>query len=167
MVKRPENCDICPIMHEPSEVEQALRLIEDEYWVATLREDQQFLGTAFVTLREHKESMKELTDEEFLHFKSVSDRLTRAQEKVFGAKTVNISLLMNHAYQLPNPSPHVHWHLKPRYESPVTVNMEEFTDPEFGSYIRERRPHHPLPVTLKFIHGLLESELKAQSTVLD
>ncbi|NCO10282.1 HIT family protein [Candidatus Saccharibacteria bacterium] len=155
----PENCDICPIIRNPNEAEVSRRLIEGEYWVASLREDQQLLGTSFLTLKEHKSSLEQLTRSEDIEFRDTRNKLILAQKRAFGSKTVNISCLMNNAYQSNTPAPHVHWHFKPRYDTPVTVNNEVFTDPEFGSYIRDKSTHIPRPVTLQFIGDLLRREL--------
>ena len=155
----PENCDICPIIHTPGEGEQSRRLIEGEHWVASLRDDQQLLGTSFVTLREHKSSLEQLTEDEDLEFREIRNNLIIAQKKAFGAEVVNISCLMNNAYQAENPTPHIHWHFKPRYANTVTINGERFTDLEFGSYIRQKEPHIPRPVTLRFVGDLIRREL--------
>lgn len=155
----PENCNICPIVNQPSPQELSLRLIEGEHWVATLREDQQFLGTAFVTLREHKPSLEYLTPDEDREFVEIRNRLIVAQKTSFGAKVVNISCLMNEAFRHEPPAPHVHYHFKPRYHDSVVI--KGFEDTEFGSYIRRKEPNIPKPSTLQLIRQVLLHNLEA------
>jgi diadenosine tetraphosphate (Ap4A) HIT family hydrolase len=129
-------------MRDPSDEELALRLIEADHWVATLRRDQQFLGTAFVTARRHVESLPELTAEESSEFITVQNQLIIAQQKAFGAKVVNVSCLMNHAFDKNGQGePHVHYHFKPRYAAAVKFAGQEFTDKQFGEYISVKKPH--------------------------
>lgn len=129
-------------MRDPSDEELTLRLIEAEHWVATLRRDQQFLGTAFVTARRHVESLPELTAEESSEFIAVQNQLIIAQQKAFGAKVVNVSCLMNHAFDKKGQGePHVHYHFKPRYAAAVKFVGQEFTDEQFGQYISMKKPH--------------------------
>ena len=67
------------------------------------------------------------------------NRIIRAQMQEFGAKVVNVSCLMNHAFTAEGDgSPHVHYHLKPRYALPVERFGRTFVDRQFGSYIKEK-----------------------------
>ena len=135
------SCEICPIIQQPSHQERALRLIEGDYWRATLRQaDQSLLGTTFVTAKRHVPSLGELSQSEWNEFADINKRLERALMQSFGAAVINTSCLMNLAFRQPSPEPHVHLHLKPRYSSPVVVQGQEFTDPHFGSYLDG---HHP------------------------
>lgn len=135
-------CEICPILKNPSNDELSLRLIETEHWVATLRRDQQFLGTAFVTARRHVPSLPELTTPEDLDFIEVRNTLIAAQQRAFGARVVNVSCLMNLAFDREGEGePHVHYHFKPRYAKPVSFAGDTFTDEEFGRYITKKIPH--------------------------
>lgn len=155
----PSNCDICPIITQPSPEELSLRLIEGEHWVATLREDQQFLGTAYVTLREHKPSLEYLTPDEDKEFTEIRNRLIVAQKTTFGSKVVNVSCLMNEAFQHDDPTPHVHYHFKPRHHDSIVI--KGFEDPEFGSYIRRKEPNIPNTSTLQFFRWALLHNLDA------
>ena len=149
----PSNCDICPIVNNPSPKELSLRLIEGEHWAATLREDQQFLGSAFVTLRKHKPSLEYLSPEEDKEFIEIRNQLIVAQKESFGAMVVNVSCLMNEAFRKDNPAPHVHYHFKPRHHD--SVALKGFEDPEFGSYIRRKEPNIPSPAALQFFRQVL------------
>ena len=154
------NCEICPIVTHPSSEEKARRVIESQYWVATLRQDQEYLGTAFVTARRHVESLPELTQDEEHNFIEVRNQLITAQQKAFGAKVVNVSCLMNLAFDARGVgNPHVHYHLKPRYAEPVEYAGETFIDEQFGRYITEKHPHAVDQRTLLLIKEALQRHI--------
>ena len=141
------DCDVCQILTTPSDDELKMRIIEGESWVATLRQtDQEYLGTTFVTARRHVSSLPELTDLEEREFIIIRNKLIQAQTQAFGAQVVNVSCLMNETFRSIHPTPHVHYHFKPRYATPVTIGGEIFEDSQFGNYIREKKPR---PVSLE------------------
>ena len=41
---------------------------------------------------------------------------------------------MNHFYKEAAPDPHLHIHVRPRYEKPVMLNGSTYTDSEFGHH---------------------------------
>lgn len=143
------NCEICPILEQPSEQEVAMRLLEGEYWRATLRQaDQSLLGTTFVTAKRHVPALSELHQDEWLEFARLNTQLERATKLAFGAQVINTACLMNLAFRNQPPTPpHVHWHLKPRYAEPVEFAGITFTDPQFGAYLDGK--HTRLPVDNK------------------
>ena len=155
-------CEICPIVENPPPLDLDFRIYEGDAWRATLRENQALLGTTYVTLKQHKESLEELTATEREELWTIYDGLSKAVKGVFSADLVNFSCLMNLAYRPtgdPNfvPQPHVHWHFKPRYSGDRRVGGETFTDPEFGSYLKLSRTQNvSLPVG-----GLIVANMKA------
>lgn len=151
-----EYCQICPYLESPSDEELSRRIIEGEHWVATLREDQEYLGTTYVTLREHKSSLEALTPAEDAEFITIRNQLITAQKRAFGAAVVNMSCLMNDTYQDITPDPHVHYHFKPRYARPATFSDQVFIDRQFGHYIKDKHPH---PVS-SALAQLIVAELK-------
>ncbi len=78
--------------------------------------------------------LADLTDEEFIDFKNVVQRLESAARQAFTATMFNWSCLMNLAYRKKPSNPQVHWHFRPRYDHIVTVDGKEFQDPNFGSH---------------------------------
>lgn len=136
------NCEICDVLNHPGEAELQRRILEGEYWVVTLRPDQEYLGTCFITVKRHVRSLPELSEQEENEFIALRNQLITAQERAFGAQVVNVSCLMNDAFQNgPNGTTHVHYHLKPRYAYPVELAGERFEDRQFGHYIKEKHPH--------------------------
>src|SRR3990170_4537805 len=55
-------------------------------------------------------------------------------KKTFDARLFNWSCLMNNAFKEKPANPHVHWHLRPRYEKEVKFAGITFIDPEFGHH---------------------------------
>ena len=41
---------------------------------------------------------------------------------------------MNSFYKEAAPNPHLHIHVRPRYDEPITVNGNAYTDSEFGHH---------------------------------
>ena len=41
---------------------------------------------------------------------------------------------MNHFYKVTAPDPHLHIHVRPRYDKPVVINGNTYTDSEFGHH---------------------------------
>lgn len=138
-------CDICPIINNPSEQELSLRLVEGNYWRATLRQsDQSLLATTFVTNKRHVSALGDLSADEWLEFADINSQLESAIRQSFGAQVINTACLMNLAFQQAAPEPHVHWHLKPRYSNPVIFEGNTFIDPAFGHYLDGHHARQPV-----------------------
>lgn len=112
---------------------------ETEHWRVVLAEKQTYLGRCAVDLKRDGGSLSELTEEEWADFAMVVRRLERAITKAFGAKMFNWTCLMNKAFQLEEPHPHVHWHCRPRYDRLVHLAGVHFADPNFGHHYNRIR----------------------------
>ena len=152
------SCEICPIISDPSSDERALRILEGEYWRATLRRDQSLLGTTFITAKHHVEALADLSIEEWQEFASLNAQIELAIKKAFGARVINTSCLMNHAFKTDDPQPHVHWHVKPRYDSTIMFNGQAFTDPAFGNYLSGDHPRLTVSqdLAIAIAHAIIE-----------
>jgi len=63
-----------------------------------------------------------------------------ALQNAFGAINFNWACMMNFAYTEQPYNPHVHWHVRPRYNRVVEVGGARFDDPDFGDhYSRDRK----------------------------
>ena len=110
-------------------------VFETDYWRVGLAEEQTYLGYCVVALkRQGCGDLAELTKEEVVNFFEVVKTFEKALRSAFGATMFNWSCLMNSAYQLPDPKPHVHWHVKPRYNHSVDFGREIFEDIRFGHH---------------------------------
>lgn len=115
-------------------------VFETEHWIAFLAPEQDYLGRFQIEVKGHKGSLSELSAEEWTDFGVLVKKYEAVIKKTFGAEMFNWTCLMNNAYQEEHPNPHVHWHVRPRYNKPIQFAGQEFTDPDFGKhYDRERR----------------------------
>ena len=117
-----------------SEEDKQYQVCETAFWSVFLSDEQDYIGRCILVLKRHCGSMSELTDDEWeeLH------RLIRKAEVCFktalGATLCNWSCLMNSFYKESEPDPHLHIHVRPRYDGPVTVNGHTYIDSEFGHH---------------------------------
>ena len=129
-----DQCKLCSLLPTLDPI------FDTKHWKIILNQDQGYLGRCFVTLKLHKDSLSEISNDEWLDFSIAVKKLEKALKQAFGADLFNWSCLMNNAYQEESATPHVHWHVRPRYSKSITFTGLEFTDPEFGHhYNRERR----------------------------
>lgn len=110
------------------------QIFESKCWVATLSGDQLYLGRAYVICKTKRESLSELTGEEFADLHAVIKKYECLLKKTFGATLFNWTCLMNHAYREKPYTPQVHFHVRPRYENEVSVGGTVFKDPNFGDH---------------------------------
>jgi diadenosine tetraphosphate (Ap4A) HIT family hydrolase len=141
------NCKICKVLEQPNPG----RIYSGEYWEIILAFDQGYLGRCFVTLKQHKGSLSELSAEEWQEFISLNKRYEEAVKKAFGAKLSNWTCLMNDAFKTEPYQPHVHWHCRPRYDEPVILNDVAFTDPDFGHHYDRQHKQMVDPEIIKEI----------------
>lgn len=155
-----QSCEVCPFLKSDDEHELAARITQNDHWVATLRYgNQALLGTAYVTARRHVESLPNLSKDEELSFIEIRNQLIIAQRAAFGAEVVNVMCLLNEAFRELEPTPHVHYHLRPRYRVPVTFQGITYTDPEFGRYQRRTDTVYSEIDTTKGIVAALRADL--------
>jgi diadenosine tetraphosphate (Ap4A) HIT family hydrolase len=152
-----KNCGTCTILTSDND---DIVVIKTKFWRVALERNQAYLGQSFVTLLDHKSSLTELTSEEWDDFREIVKKLEAATTAAFGATHFNWTCLMNEAYSSTPAIPHVHWHIFPRYERPVTVNDVEFTDTEFGRHYQDRRFSVDRP-TLEVVGNKLKQALQA------
>lgn len=122
------NCEICPILTSHNDGKD-VQVFETNYWRVVLDADQRFLGKSFVTLLEHKESVSDLSSEEWRDLHTVMLRLEVSVKAAFGPSHFNWSCLMNNAV-VAGQSTHVHWHMHPRYARSTEFAGEIFYDTE-------------------------------------
>ena len=121
-------CDSC---QKPNNDEL---IFETKFWKVIIASDQEYLGRCYVILKRHCGDLDELENSEWSDFTEVVKKLENALRKSFNATMFNWSCLMNNAYQNIPPNPHVHWHLRPRYDHKVEIEGLIFKDIEFGHH---------------------------------
>jgi len=114
-------------------------VFETNRWRVVLDSDQRFLGKSFVTLLEHKESISDLSTDDWNDLHDAMRHLENGAKKAFAPSHFNWSCLMNNAIVAGQPT-HVHWHFHPRYTRPVEFARETFYDTELTPP-KERTKH--------------------------
>lgn len=136
-----KECELCDDSKEDV-------LFQTDHWNVCLAWKQNYLGRCIVILREHVPSLSELSAEQWADLNVVIQRTEAMIKAVLHPDPINWSCLMNHAYQTKPHTPHVHWHVLPRYEKPVTFGGYTFTDAKFG-YMYESKEEVTLPADLQ------------------
>jgi diadenosine tetraphosphate (Ap4A) HIT family hydrolase len=126
-------CDICKFAKEAKNP-----VFDTKYWIVVLANDQAYLGRCYVSLKRHCGDLAELKKGEWDDLLVLIDKLEKSVKKAFNADLFNWTCLMNMAYQVTPPNPHIHWHFRPRYGRKIKLGGLTFEDPEFGHhYARE------------------------------
>ena len=125
-----EKCVWCNLTEE----DKQYQLYETVHWSVFLSDEQDYIGRCILVLKRHCGSMSELTDDEWNELRRLICKVETCLKTVLGATLCNWSCLMNHFYKEPAPEPHLHIHVRPRYDKPVVINGNTYTDSEFGHH---------------------------------
>lgn len=90
---------------------------------------QEFIGQCIIS--GHKESLSDMTSEEWTELGKIEKELERVCKKLFNSTMFNFACLMNNAYK-DNEKPHVHFHFMPRYKEKVCLFNKCYIDRHFG-----------------------------------
>ena len=129
------NCEWCSL----SEEDKRFLLYESRYWSVFLADEQDYIGRCILVLKRHCGSLPELTDEEWAELRELIGKVEACLKAVLGAALCNWSCLMNGFYKEPAPEPHLHIHVRPRYDKPVVLGGNVYTDGEFGHHYALRK----------------------------
>jgi diadenosine tetraphosphate (Ap4A) HIT family hydrolase len=94
---------------------------EGEFWVVLLRPQQVTVGALVLAAKSHVTAFGDLTRPAFVELGRVTEHIEHALRIAFKADTINYLMLMM-------ADPHVHFHVLPRYATPVEVDGRGFTD---------------------------------------
>ena len=125
-----KHCAWCDL----SEKDKRYRLYESRYWSVFLADEQDYIGRCILVLKRHCNSLPELTDGEWDELRELVGKVEACLKAVLGATLCNWSCLMNGFYKEPAPEPHLHIHVRPRYDKPVVLGGRAYTDGEFGHH---------------------------------
>ena len=125
-----DNCDWCNL----SEEDKRFQLCEGTLWSVFLSDEQDYIGRCILVLKRHCNSMSELTDNEWDELRNLVRKVETCLKTVLGATLCNWSCLMNSFYKEAAPDPHLHIHIRPRYDAPMVLNGSTYTDSEFGHH---------------------------------
>lgn len=90
---------------------------------------QEFPGDCIISCQ--KESLSELTPEDWVELGKLEKELERITKKLFDSTMYNFACLMNNAYR-DSEKPHVHFHFIPRYQGQRTILGRKYIDRHFG-----------------------------------
>lgn len=90
---------------------------------------QEFPGQCIIS--SNKESLSDLSDEEWIELGKLEKELERICKKVLNATMFNFACLMNNAYK-DNEKPHVHFQFIPRYKNNMSLFNKVYKDKHFG-----------------------------------
>ena len=125
-----DNCVWCNL----SEEDKQFQVYESAFWSVFLSDEQDYIGRCILVLKRHCGSMSELTDDEWEELRKLICRVETCLKTVLGATLCNWSCLMNSFYKESEPDPHLHVHVRPRYDTPVILNGNTYSDSEFGHH---------------------------------
>ena len=125
-----KKCEICPLLVGQTAADDNV-ILQTERWVAVLDKNQCYLGKSFITLRQHKETLSDLDEADWMELHHVIRQLEQAVKEAFGADVCNWECLMNNAVKAGQPT-HVHWH---RHLAGATFAGEEFPDPKWPRHL--------------------------------
>ena len=140
-----KSCEVCGI--------QDGAYVETEHWRVILAYKQAYLGRSIASLKRHCGDLADLTDEEWTDLHVAIRETQRVLRKAFDVTVFNWGCLMNHAFQEKPYNPHVHCHVLPRYDHPVTVGDRTYEDDRFGRHYDPERGADASPEELVAIRG--------------
>lgn len=154
-----KQCDACCFLRNPTHETQ---ILDTEYWnVGVDGKNHAYLGRAYVTLKEHKPSLSNLSKNEWEDFENIVKKLEKAYKNAFGAEPLNWGCFMNHAFRSEPFNLHVHWHIYPRYKSAKIIDNIVFDDPLFGHFYDETAERLVDKQTVRKIASELKIQLAA------
>lgn len=101
----------------------------DNWEVVFVKWCQEFPGDCIIS--SNKETLSDLTKEEWEELGKIEKELERITKKLFNATMFNFACLMNNAYR-DKERPHVHFHFIPRYENERIILNKKYNDKHFG-----------------------------------
>lgn len=91
---------------------------------------QEFPGQCI--LSSNKESLSDLSNDEWIELGILEKELERVCKKLFNSTMFNFACLMNNAYR-DNEKPHVHFQFIPRYNGERAILNKKYKDKHFGT----------------------------------
>ena len=124
------SCEFCEI----TEKDLQLLLLDTDFWNVFLSENQSYLGRCIVVLKRHCACLSEIDQSEWDDLRIIVTKLEELFTQTLEATMFNWTCLMNKAYQSDPPTPHVHFHFKPRYANSVDFKGFIFRDNDFAHH---------------------------------
>lgn len=150
------NCEFCNL----TDKDKRYLLMESEHWVCFLADNQNYIGRCIIASKSHIESIDKLSNEEWLELKRIIERVQSALKSTLNASHFNITCLMNNAFKSEMPSPHMHFHIIPRYKKSVVINNNIYCDRQFGHHYDNKEKCLISENDIEILFKMLYTELK-------
>lgn len=102
-------------------------ILPNDFWTLVLNENQATLGRVFFALNRHETEVSALSDAEVLSLWAFIRETKTTLSALFAPDHYNFMFLMNL-------TPHVHFHIFPRYVQPVEFAGQSFADSRYGDH---------------------------------
>ena len=102
-------------------------VLPNDFWTLVLNENQATLGRVFFALNRHETDAAALSDAEVLSLWAFVRETKAALSALFAPDHFNYMFLMNL-------TPHVHFHIFPRYAQPREFGGQTFADSRYGDH---------------------------------
>ena len=102
-------------------------ILADDHWTLVLNDNQATLGRVFFALNRHETDVAALSDAEVLSLWAFVREAKAALSALFAPDHFNYMFLMNL-------TPHVHFHIFPRYARSIEFAGQTFTDHRYGDH---------------------------------
>ena len=102
-------------------------VLGNDHWTLVLNDNQATLGRVFFALNRHETDIAHLTDAEVLSLWAFVRETKAALTALFAPDHFNYMFLMNL-------TPHVHFHIFPRYAQPREFRGQSFADSQYGDH---------------------------------
>lgn len=149
-------CPFCNL----DEKDKKWLLYENEYWTLFLADKQDYLGRCIIVCNQHCESISDLDIKQWNALKSIMDSAEIMLRSELNATMFNWSCLMNDAYKNKPANPHIHFHLRPRYENEVLYGNNLISDREFAHHYDNHAPAQIDEETANRVYIQLKSKAK-------
>ena len=113
------DCSLCP--------PQRGVVLQNDYWTLVVNDNQATLGRVFFALNRHETDIAALTDAEVLSLWAFVRETKAVLSALFAPNHFNYMFLMNL-------TPHVHFHIFPRYAYPREFAGQTFPDSRYGDH---------------------------------
>lgn len=122
-----------------TDAEKQSILYESVYWYVFLADKQDYLGRCVVVLKRHCANLSAIDLSEWIELKEIVAKIEDCLKNVLEADLCNWSCLMNDFYKSTIRNPHVHLHVRPRYNRPIIINGNRYIDEEFGHHYDNKK----------------------------
>lgn len=113
------HCSLCPPRRGV--------VLSNNRWTLVVNDNQATLGRVFFALNRHETDIARLTDDEVLSLWAFVRETKAALSALLAPDHFNFMFLMNL-------TPHVHFHIFPRYAAPRELAGQSFSDSRYGDH---------------------------------